>query len=69
MMAVQPTSCSTLRAANHRLPFLPKLSLEVSMAESPVRPPMRPAKNIMVQPIRWPSRLAAKPLAMPRGAK
>ncbi len=38
------------------------------MAESPVRPPMRPAKNIMVQPIRWAQqRLRQSHLAMPRG--
>ena len=31
--------------------------------------PMRPASSIMAQPMMWPMRIAAKPFAMPSGAK
>ena len=69
LCAVQPTSCRTFRNANSRPPFWPKLILTVSMALRPVRPPMRPASSIMAQPMMWPMRIAAKPFAMPSGAK
>ena len=69
MMAVQPTNCSTFSRANSRPPFWPKLIFTVSMALRPVRPPISPARSIMAQPMMWPMRIAARPLAMPSGAK
>ena len=69
MMAVQPSSCSTFKKANSSPPLRPKDSFTVSMALRPVRPPMRPARKNMAQPITWPSKMAAVPRARPRAAK
>ena len=69
MIAVQPTSCRTFNTANRRQPLPPKLSFTVSMALSRFMPPIRPAKNSMVQPIKCPSKMAASPFSNPRGAR
>ena len=39
------------------------------MALRPVRPPMRPAKKNIAQPMTWPTRMASRPFVKPRGAK
>ncbi len=69
MIAVQPTSCSTLIAAKKRAPYRPKLTLVVSIELSRSFPPITPAANIMVQPITCPIRMARSPFAKPSGAK
>ena len=39
------------------------------MALFRVRPPMKPARNSMVQPMIWPMMMAARPLPKPKGAR
>ena len=69
MIAVQPTSCSTLRAAKKTPPLFPKLIFVVSIALRRVLPPIIPARNIMAHPMTCPVRMAASPFAKPSGAK
>ena len=69
IMAVQPTSCRTLSAANSMQPFCPKLIFVDSMALRRELPPITPAKNSIMQPITWPVNIAARPVLKPMSAK
>ena len=51
MTAVQPTSWMTFKPAKSLAPCVPKEMRTVSMALPPVRPPMRPARYMMMPPM------------------
>ncbi|MPM95548.1 hypothetical protein SDC9_142703 [bioreactor metagenome] len=66
--AVQPTSCSTLSAAQNFAPCSPKESLTLSIAPRPESPPISAARYMRKPPIRCPATTAPMPRAIPSGA-
>ncbi|MNN33249.1 hypothetical protein D3C81_1470010 [compost metagenome] len=64
--APQPTSCSRLRTAGKRAPWLPRLSFKVPMADRPVSLPMTPAAPSNSTPTPVPRAMASIAPARPR---